>query len=66
MVVDLKRKEILVEYDEARLTLDDIRRAVERADVRRSLGHRLRELFRRTPQKVPERRCSSPTTSERV
>lgn len=55
MVVDLKRKEILVEYDEARLTLDDVRRAVERADVRKSLRHRLRELFRRASKNPSER-----------
>ena len=55
MVVDLKRKEILVEYDEARLTLDDVRRGIERADVRKSLRHRLRELFRRASNNPFER-----------
>lgn len=52
--MDVKSKEIQVEYDEARLTLDDIRRGIEGADLRKSLGHRLRELLRRALRIRPE------------
>jgi len=46
VAVDVKGKEIRVEYDEARVTPEDIRRAVERADVRKSVMHRVREITR--------------------
>jgi copper chaperone CopZ len=46
VAVDVKGKEIRVEYDEARVTPEDIRRAVERADVRKSVMHRVREIAR--------------------